>query len=661
MTIFARERSVLFTHIMRAISLLLLLLVAAWVRSPYISKDLPYFYNEDEAHHFNRVVNMVKSGSFDPEYFHKPSLHFYLRMPVVATSFLFEVSKGRIRSTKEIITTSENGVGKYAFSASHPGIVKWNRAFSVLLSVLTVLLTFILARTLELSPIVSFFVGAACALSPALVSESAVIGVDVVVVFLAILTTLLSVVSVQSRDGAKGLLIAAIVAGLTVSTKYNALPIILVPIVAALSTSTIGIGGAVVAFVVSIISFFIGSPFIFKHLPLFLDQFAYEIWHYKIAGHEGNSGTPGFSQFLFFINWFVKNALGWGVVILAALGVLCSFKMHKKAAATILVFPIIYLIFMSSQKANFTRNMLVMIPYLSILFGITLHWAQERSKILFLFLGILGIGFIIPPYVSGVLSPADASTESRIEVIEKIKSEHLSNIAVSQDLQIAKISMIENKLEEVPSLTDASAARLRGFDYLITATADATKNYPVSFTLGSQEKGARIVHDPKLFVVSLSKDLLTSDQKRAMAESKDISEVPLSAKDDLFVCSTASEPYCWLQTRISKVSIPDIIHDHFFGGINGFSTIEIELMTPWKENLPLFASFRDFLADVALPPLKEVNKFEKIVVKLPYQELKDEKGFFLTLPKLSSPESEGLSTDQRRLGVAIKSIRVLSQ
>ena len=83
---------------MRALSLFFLLFLAVWVRAPYVSKDLPYFYNEDEAHHFNRVVNMVKSGSFDPEYFHKPSLNFYLRMPVVAASFLWEVSKGRIRS-----------------------------------------------------------------------------------------------------------------------------------------------------------------------------------------------------------------------------------------------------------------------------------------------------------------------------------------------------------------------------------------------------------------------------------------------------------------------------------------------------------------------------------------------------------------------------------
>lgn len=646
---------------MRVLSLVFLLVVAAWVRAPYISNDLPYFYNEDEAHHFNRVVNMVKRGTFDPEYFHKPSFHFYLRMPVVAASFLSEVSKGRIRSLKEIITTSTDGVGGYAFSASHPAMVAWNRLFSVLLSVLTVLLTFILARTLELSPVVSFCVGLACALSPALIGESAVIGVDVVVVFLATLTALLSVVSVQSRDGARGLFVAAVVAGLTVSTKYNALPILLVPMMAALSSSAIGLGGAVVALVISTVSFFLGSPFIFKHLDLFLDQFAYEIWHYKIAGHQGHTGTPGISQLLFFVQWFGTTAVGWGIVALSALGSLLIFRVSKKAAATILVFPLVYLWFMSGQRANFTRNMLVMVPFLAVLFGVALQWAQDRAKVLFILLAAVGFGAMMPAFSTEILRPAVAATESRLELGTLIQEKQLQNVAVTSDLQLAPGLLRERKLSEVAPSLDAPAAQLQGFEYLVSTRASATKNFTTLHVAGSQEPGARIVRDPKLFIVALNTAPLTSEQKRMMAERSDISTVILRHTDDQFTCQTSSEKHCWLQSRIAKVSIPDITSDHAFGGINGFATLELELMTPWAENQLLVASFRDFLADVPLPPLKATGVFEKITVKLPYQELKDEHGFFLTIPKLANPRVEGLSTDDRRLGVAIRSVKVLAQ
>src|SRR3990167_1306941 len=118
------------------------LLLALWLRLPFVSRDLPYFAREDEAHHFNRVVNMVKSGDFNPHYFHKPSLHFYLRMPVVALSFLWNVSEGHIRSVEDIRTGDPFGLNGYAFAVSHPGIVKWNRSFSVLIILLVIAFTY---------------------------------------------------------------------------------------------------------------------------------------------------------------------------------------------------------------------------------------------------------------------------------------------------------------------------------------------------------------------------------------------------------------------------------------------------------------------------------------------------------------------------------------
>ena len=123
-----------------------LLFFCVWLRYPAIGSGLPFFYQEDEAHHFNRTVEMVKSGDFDPHYFHKPSLHFYLRIPALISGFLWNVREGHIRSIKEIRTRDPYGLAGYAFTASHPGIVKWNRALSLLFSVLAVWLTCLLAR-----------------------------------------------------------------------------------------------------------------------------------------------------------------------------------------------------------------------------------------------------------------------------------------------------------------------------------------------------------------------------------------------------------------------------------------------------------------------------------------------------------------------------------
>ena len=650
---------------MRALSLLTLLVIAICLRFPFIAKDAPYFYNEDEAHHFNRVVDMVKTGSFDPNYFHKPSFHFYLRMPVVAASFLWQVSKGNVRSLDEITTHSKSGVAGYAFSASHPGILKWNRALSVLFSVLSVLLVFLIGKTLELSPVSCFFAALFSAISPALISESAVVGVDGIVVFLCLLSVLFALLSVQSRDGTKGLFLSAIVAGLAVSTKYNALPIILVPAAAALFGMS-GIGGAITAIVLSLASFFAGSPFIFKHLPLFLDQFAYEIWHYKIAGHEGNSAEPGIAQLIFYSRWFVDSAVGWVVAVLAAFGVLLVFTNRKNHAAIVLVlFPVLYFYLMVNQRAHFTRNVLVLIPFISLFAVVSAEKLFARYKPILLGSLALGLVGFVPLYRANVQMFRDAP-ESRKDVIEFLLQSGFKNTAVDPQLQIAAAEIKRVHGSETTESLSPIQARLQGFNYLITAEKNNTGTIETNaigkavFSGGTQESGARIIQNPKLQLIDLNTIEVTPEIKRTVSQQSNvISSVVMKKVNGSFTCHTEDEPHCWIQTNIGQVRIPEISEDHFFSGSNGMVPVELELESPWAQT-GLKISFLDFLADVPLPDLS-AGEHKKIQLKLPYTELKDEKSFFITGITVLNPATEGVSLDTRRLGLAIKSLTLLPQ
>ena len=124
------------------------MLLAVIIRVTFIGTALPYFHDEDEAHHFNRTLRMVQSGDFDPHYYHKPSLHFYLRIPAIALGFFNEVREGRMTSIKEAQTSDPFGVAGYAFSASNPGLVKWARSVSTILSGVSVFLVFLIAEYL---------------------------------------------------------------------------------------------------------------------------------------------------------------------------------------------------------------------------------------------------------------------------------------------------------------------------------------------------------------------------------------------------------------------------------------------------------------------------------------------------------------------------------
>ena len=411
--------------------LIIPLLIGFCFRSPMVDRELPYFYNEDEAHHFNRVANMVKSGSFNPEYFHKPSLHFYLRMPVLAASFLWNVREGHIKTLDELRTTDNFGVAKYAFTASHPGIVKWNRMFSLLLS-LGMIAASVIAVTLIFPKAHAVFpigAGLLAALSPPLIRESAMIGVDPVFSFFTLLASLLCLVSLKNS---KYLLWASISAGLAVSSKYNALPIIFVPVLTSILLGSYRRSFLLLA--LSLAAFILGSPYILAELPLFLNQFAYEIWHYKIAGHVGNEGTPGISQALFYMKWLKNDGMFIPGLILALIGL---FKFNRQLFVW-LSFPALFFLLMIDQKVNFTRNMSVIIPYLCVLVGAGGYFIYERLRFKVVLISFIPIILILPMTEAFILISSKAEdTRDQVEFFLKESLELNKKVFIAGELQLS--------------------------------------------------------------------------------------------------------------------------------------------------------------------------------------------------------------------------------
>src|SRR5690606_36429336 len=90
----------------------------------------------------------TKESRLNPEYFHKPSLHFYLRMPVTYLALKIAEKRGVIRGYEEVVTSDPFGLARYAFSASPIESAIANRLLSMLLSLFTVLLIFQSARLL---------------------------------------------------------------------------------------------------------------------------------------------------------------------------------------------------------------------------------------------------------------------------------------------------------------------------------------------------------------------------------------------------------------------------------------------------------------------------------------------------------------------------------
>lgn len=624
------------------------LLLTIWLRLPFLREGSPYLYREDEAHHFNRIVNMMKSGDLNPHYFHKPSLHFYLRLPAASAGFLWTVKKGEATSLKDIVTSDPFGIADYAFSASHPRILLVSRAFSLALQFASLLLTYLICCRLMNGRCLPFLAALLFAVSPAAISESAVIGVDGVMTFFCLAAVYLGLRALELKTSL-ALLWCALCAGFAVSSKYNALPIMLVPLMVYFKNKPLNFERALIALLVPWVAFLLASPYILLSLPEFLNQLAYEIWHYGVAGHVGHMAEPGLPQARFYLNWLAKDGLGIVGISLSICGLIFLIRNIKlENIATVLIFPISFFLLMLSQKANFERNMVVIIPFVSIFAAYSLNVLRSNiPKGIVVCLAFLSLAQ--PIFAAVTLRKSTAKiTESRIPASQKIEAlaREGNELALDGRLQFPR------RLLEVPgvSRTDfstASAARAfqEGFSYLVVGPNDKRRIVTSGLfeevsALEGIEEPQRIVRNPSITFLkrvnspSLSqlKTLAQNSTPFPLLFSKDHSEISFEHE---------GESHIWLKNAVESFAVKTAEGD------TNPKTLHLTIFSPWpNQSLSFLTSKGEIDIDMA----NNAN----VEVKIDLDPLKSEHEIFVVSSKVHSPKALGISIDTRRLAFAIK-------
>lgn len=596
---------------------------------------------------------MTKTGDLNPHYFHKPSLHFYLRIPVTSAAFLWSVKKGEMRSIKEVVTVDPAGVADHAFSVSHPRLLVWNRAFSVLLSSLTIFFLFLLLEELTTSRRVALIGTALAAVCPELIRHSATVGVDCVMGFFCMLSVFLSV-RAYKRQNISLLYWSAFTAGLAVSSKYNALPICATPILASLFLNRLRPQALFIVPVLCAFGFLIATPYLFAELPRFLDQLAYEIWHYKIAGHEGHSAEPGFPQVAFYFSWLWHDALGIIAVILGFLGLLAAPK-HGRAGILYSSFPVLFFLLMIEQRANFTRNMIPFVPFFCGAVGIAIFPLVSRKRYMAIIAAVL---LCIIPFTKTVklLSEQKNIQESRKELTKWLTDQNEKDIAVQSALQVRRFSSLAFPVDDISPIS----LWMKGFSKAILGPgADVQAAGSLEKEFAGESKIQRVVKNPSMKVVKI-KDTFTPEEIRTYVAADRSSSVELVADGNgPFECKTSDqEPYCWVTSRYAQIRFKDLLSHPDFSGRDGLIRLSMKLMSPW-ENQKVRITFDDFLAYVDLPFGGPVNQWSEVTVDLPYAELKNSQYFIINVDAVHSPKSMGINADSRRLGVAVKEIKII--
>ncbi len=631
---------------LRYITICILLgLSSFFLYRPLVSANTSYLYHEDDAHHFNRTIEMAQRRDLNPHYFNKPALHFYLRIPVVYAVTTYEYIRGRMNSIKEIRTRDPYGLAGYSYTPSHPRVLSATRLVSVVWSCLLPILTFLILRQLSAPQLIAAMAALLTTFSPEVTRNSYVVGVDTLMALLCLSTTTYALRALHVFSERR-LVACALLAGLACAAKYNAAPICIVP-VSLWWLCDRSKRGALIAAFVPVLGFLLGAPFSILSFQEFVHGVSYEAWHYAVAGHEGNSAERGLPQALFYLRWLISDGIGLCGALLIPIGTLSLFKINRRALLLIASFPLSYLCLMLLQKTHFTRNMLVVVPYAAIAVGVAVQaigswFRRPRYAVVAM---ILVFAFCLEPISSSsfaILAKARNTHESRNQVVQWVSQNRSAqdDVAIAGPLQLPIQTFAVSGVDAFdPAKSPLAKLIQSGYTYIVVPTDLQTLDAELAELVQSipgNPSPQRVPANPAISI------LRVKERNVAVAASRAPFTIQLLSQGERLIpqcASYAKESHCWITARVTQVAIPQLTATHSF-----------EIMSPWPDQLVTLVDSKGAL--LASVKLKVPGTWESIPISA--REGQASTALTLSISQVHSPESMGLSSDTRRLGIAVR-------
>lgn len=334
------------------LALVLALLAAGALRISGVWFAYPLTIHPDERKVVETALTIKKTGDLNPHFFNYPSL------PIYSQAGLFWA----------VDATEQAFSGKLSRRTPRIHYFVAGRLLNVLLSLLTILVTFEIGRRL-VSPAVGLaaavFIGAA----PLHVLNAFTATVDTPTAFWTSLSLLMAVVIAKGDRSLRNYVLAGVFTGFAIGCKYTAflavVPLLLAHLRGCRSRHDLVTREFVIALVLIPISFLATTPYAVLDHTTFLEAIQYEGQHYR-NGHPGNEAAGSTSFGL-----YAGVLFGWGYglapMILALLGLGWLFRRDPWSAAILAGFPLLLFLFAGQYKVFFSRNLLACIPALAVL------------------------------------------------------------------------------------------------------------------------------------------------------------------------------------------------------------------------------------------------------------------------------------------------------
>jgi hypothetical protein len=358
----------------KSLLLFVVLAYALYVRFLHVAYGLPYVYHHDEPQIASTAIGILKSGDLNPHFFNYGSLTIYLHALIdrIYAWYLIDVAC-EIDSIKEVMINADTG---WHWSISHPGFYYWNRVATVLMGTATVGVVYLIGR-LVFNYWAGLLAAAFLATLPFHIQHSAYITADVPASFLMMVVAYCALRFALSNH-MMFFYLALVSVGLAAATKYNAALSLLLPLGAMIWVHWRG--GARYSLwhwaalgVVPAVVFVFVMPYAVIDFPAFLNDFLFEMRHYKISGHPGAQSTPGWEHMRYQLGQIYEH-LGLLLSLVFVIGFVGS--MARPVLLILWFFGLFYLWYMSGMKVNFHRNFLVLYPIIAVGIGAWL-WSMH--------------------------------------------------------------------------------------------------------------------------------------------------------------------------------------------------------------------------------------------------------------------------------------------
>ncbi|MBL7854167.1 MAG: glycosyltransferase family 39 protein [Cyclobacteriaceae bacterium] len=441
---------------------------SGWLRFQGAHDGLPYLVHWDEPFISSSAINIAKTGDINPKYT-EICYGGFLRYSCTLLDWVYLrylITTGKISESGDVVTNLEGSLR----TLSHPEFYLINRLFVGILSILGLVLVF------KVTILITQQQGSGLIAALALMSfwpyfEGAIYAtVDLPMTILAVGALYFSTLFHQTKRE-RHLILSFLFSGLSASTKLTGGLTILLPLMA------VGMNWNLFQFTsykhaiirlfkwgsIPIFVFLVFNPNIITDTRSYLDWNSWIVNVYR-SGEGHFSKEPGWEHLSFQVTTIIEN-VGSLLFFIALAGVFLlpfgfskqtqKLEVDSKALLVLLlliIFPVVYLLYVTSYRVAYHRNFLVLYPFVAIFVGVFCYRLQTvidrflPKNVTYLnrpwsYLGMLAITLAVTfPRFTAMQQAASKmyhARDTRTQAVDRLNLMNSELIGIAQELQFS--------------------------------------------------------------------------------------------------------------------------------------------------------------------------------------------------------------------------------